>query len=184
MIGTIRKMNSLKVKPRTITCRNYKNYNKEKLQQDLLNAPWEHVYKEQDAERAYNILESILVTVFDNIAPLIQKKVRGLRCPWRTPEILKLIRIRDYHLRKANQSGNDKNWRQYRQFRNKVNSSIKKSKAMYNKNLLEENAKNPKQFWNLVKKLYPFKENASSVLSALKVDGKLETTKQGSRHLL
>ena len=37
MIGTIRKVNSLKLKSRTITCRNYKNYNKEKLQQDLLN---------------------------------------------------------------------------------------------------------------------------------------------------
>ena len=50
---------------------------------------------------------------------------------------------------------------------------------MYNKSLLEENAKNPKQFWYLYKKIYPFKENASSVLSALKVNGKLETTKQG-----
>ena len=71
------------------------------------------------------------------------------------------------------------NWQLYRQYRNKVNASIKKSKATYNKNLLEENAKNAKQFWNLVKKLYPFKENASPFLSALEVDGKLETTRQG-----
>ena len=28
MISTIRKINSVKVKPRTIICRNYKNYNK------------------------------------------------------------------------------------------------------------------------------------------------------------
>ena len=179
MIGTVRKLNSLKIKSRTITCRNYKNYNKEKLQQDLLNAPWEHVYKEQDAENAYNAFESILAKVFDNIVPMIQKKVRGLSCPWRTPEILKLIRTRDYHLRKAKRSGNDNDWHLYRQHRNKVNASIKKSKASYNKTLLEENAKNPKQFWTLIKKLYPMKENTSPVLSALEVDGKLETTKQG-----
>ena len=110
---------------------------------------------------------------------MVQKKVRGLSCPWRTPEILKLIKTRDYHLRKAKKSGNDNDWHLYRQHRNKVNASIKKSKATHNKNLLEENAKNPKQFWNLVKKLYPFKENAPPVLSALEVDGKLETTKQG-----
>ena len=50
---------------------------------------------------------------------------------------------------------------------------------MYNKNLLEENAKHPKQFWKLVKMTYLFKENSSPVMSALEVDGHLETTRQG-----
>ena len=129
--------------------------------------------------KAYNIFESILVKVFDNMTPLIQKNVRDLSCLRRTPEILKLIRTWDYHLRKAKQSGNDNNWQQCRQCRNTVNSSIRKSKVTYKKILLEENAKNPKQFWDLIKKLYPSKENASSIFSALEVDGKLETTKQG-----
>ena len=61
------------------------------------------------------------------------------------------------------QCGNDNNWKLYREYRNKVNSCIRKSK----------------QFWNLVKKLYPSKDTASVGVSALEVNGKLETAKQG-----
>ena len=63
----------------------------------------------------------------------------------------------------------------YREHRNKVNSCIRKSKAAYNKNPIED----PKQFWNLVKKQYPSKVTTSVDISALEVNGKLETTKQG-----
>ena len=90
-----------------------------------------------------------------------------------------MIKSRDYHLTKAKKSGNDNDWKLYREYRNKVNSCIRKSKAAYNKHLIEENTKNPKQFWNLVKKLYPSKDTASVGVSALEVNGKLETTKQG-----
>ena len=107
-----------------------KNDTKQKnILQDLLNAPWENVQKELDVERVYNILESILAKVFNNIAPVIRKKVRGTSCPWRNPEVLQLIKTRDYYLRKAKQIGSDNNWQQYRQYRNKVSLSIKKSKA-------------------------------------------------------
>ena len=179
LIGAVRKLNSLRFSPRLITCRNYKNYEKESLNEDLREASWDQVLKSQDAEIAYNAFESILTKVFDKHAPVTQKKVRGLHCPWRTPEILKLIKSRDYHLTKAKKSGNDNDWKLYREYRNKVNSCIRKSKAAYNKHLIEENTKNPKQFWNLVKKLYPSKDTASVGVSALEVNGKLETTKQG-----
>ena len=179
LIGAVRKLNNLRFSPRLITCRNYKNYEKESLNKDLRDAPWDQVFKSQDAEIAYNAFENILTKVFDKHAPITQKKVRGLHCPWRTPEILKLIKSRDYHLTKAKKSGNNNDWKLYREYRNKVNSCINKSKAAYNKNLIEENTKNPKQFWNLVKKLYPSKDTASGGVSALEVNGKLETTKQG-----
>ena len=65
-------------------------------------------------------MERILIEVFEKHAPETQKKVRGLHCPWRTPEIPKLIKARDYHLTKAKQCGNDNNWKLYREYRNKV----------------------------------------------------------------
>ena len=40
MVGTVRKLNSLKFQPRLITCRNFKHYDKEKFAGDLKNAPW------------------------------------------------------------------------------------------------------------------------------------------------
>ena len=148
----MRKLNSLRFSPRLITCRNFKNYEIENLNKDLRDAPWGQVLNSQDAETAYNAFENILTKFFDKHAPVTQKKVRGLHCPWRTPEILKLINSRNYHLTKARKGGKDNDWILYREYRNKVNSCIMKSKSAYNKNLIEENTKNPKQLWNLVKK--------------------------------
>ena len=64
--------------------------------------------------------DSILTKVFENYAPVIQKRVRGFHCPWRTSENLKLKKSRDYHLTKAKSSGNDNYWKVYREYRSKV----------------------------------------------------------------
>ena len=74
LVGTVRKLNSLRFSPRLITCRNYKNYEKENLNKDLKEAPWNQVLKSHDAEIAYNAFESILTKVFDKHAPVTQKK--------------------------------------------------------------------------------------------------------------
>ena len=39
----------------------------------------------------------------------------------------------------------------YKKQRNKCNNLVKKAKASYYRNLIEENAMNPKKFWNCVK---------------------------------
>ena len=41
LIGTVRKLNSLRFNPRLITCRNYKNYEKRKSKQRLKGSPVE-----------------------------------------------------------------------------------------------------------------------------------------------
>lgn len=134
MIGTLRKLNNFKVKPRVITCRNYKTHVKENFIEHLKNAPWDTVYNESEVENAYGNFEKILIAAVNKHVPLTNKRVRGLQCPWRTPEIMQLIKQRDYHLRKAKQSGLNNDWLKYRQFRNKVNAATRKSKMSYNKN--------------------------------------------------
>ena len=66
----------------------------------MRDAPWSQVFKSNDAEIAYYALYSVLTKVFENHAPVIQKKVHGLYCSWRAPAILKLKTSRDYHLKK------------------------------------------------------------------------------------
>ena len=41
--------------------------------------------------------------------------------------------------------------------RNKCNNLIKKAKATYHRNLIEENATNPRKFWDCMKALFPSK---------------------------
>ena len=47
-------------------------------------------------------------------APLLEKRVRGIACPWLTGEIKRGIRQRDYHLRKAKRSNATEDWSVYR----------------------------------------------------------------------
>ena len=90
-----------------ITCRNFKHYDKEKFIGNPKNAPWGKVYTEDSVNESYKNFETIVKDIVDKHAPRIQKKIRGIHCPWRTPEICELIKIRDYHLRKAKKSSND-----------------------------------------------------------------------------
>ena len=132
MIGTVRKLNSLRFKSRVISCRNYKNYSSAKFDRELKDANWRQVYNAPDFDTAYDKFESIVTESVEEHAPLIQKKVRALHCPWRTTEIVDLIKTRDYYLERPNRSGSNHDLSLYRQHRNKVNSNVRKSKASYN----------------------------------------------------
>lgn len=177
MIGTVRKLNSLRFKPRVISCRNYKSYNSVQFNRDLKDAPWGRVYNAPDLNKAYENFESVVAETVERHAPMIQMKVRGLHCPWRTTVITDLIKTRDCHLNKAKRSGSNHDWSLYKQYRNKVNSNVRKSKASYNRTMMEENAHNPKQFWKMVKKLYPTGDKSLSRSIAFEISGELTTNK-------
>ena len=102
----------------------------------------------------------------------------GLHCPWRTTEIVDLIKTRDYHLKRAKRSASNHDLSLYRQHRNKVNSNVRKSKASYNRAMMEENAHNPKQFWKMVKKIYPAGDKSLSHSTAFNIIGELTTDKR------
>ena len=106
---------------------------------------------------------------------MVQRKVRRLHCPWRTKEITDLIKTRDYRLKRAKISGSKQDWSLYRQYRNMVNASVRRTKASYNRTLLEENAHDPKQFWKMLKKLYPTGNKPLSHSAAFDTSGELTT---------
>ena len=56
-----------------------------------------------------------------------------------------------------------------------VNASVRRSKASYNRTILEENAHDPKQFWKMVKKLYPTGDKPLSHSAAFDISGELTT---------
>ena len=59
--------------------------------------------------------------------------------------------------RKAHKSAKGNDWSMYKKQRNKCNNLIKKAKATYHRNLIEENATNPRTFWDCIKAVFPSK---------------------------
>ena len=56
------------------------------------------------------------------------------------------MKNRDYHPRKAGRTKAEVDWSTYKRLRNRVNRLTDKAKQSYNKNLLTENANDPKRF--------------------------------------
>ena len=87
-----------------------------------------------------------------------------------TSTIANEMRERDYHLKKAKGNKMSRNWRVYRQLRNRVNRDIKKAKSDYYTNLIQENQGDAKGFWKALKKTLPSLKT-STYISSLRVDG-------------
>ena len=65
--------------------------------------------------------------------------VTGLKerkCPWITPDIVKLMYRRDFIHGKAVNSNNDLEWNEYRSMRNYINNIVKRAKEQYYENIV------------------------------------------------
>ena len=67
------------------------------------------------------------------------------------------MRERDYAHRKARKTNKELDLNANRRLRNWVNMNIRKAKANYSRNVVDENADNPRNFWKIVKRVIPNK---------------------------
>ena len=153
----MKKINHLKHSYRTIKCRNSANYDHQKFRNDASEPDWSLVYSSSDVNVAVSHFNSKLRESIHDHAPFIEKRVKGCKCKWLNAEIKNEMNSRDQLHRKAQKSRKEKDWRIYKNQRNKCINLIKKAKASYHRNLIEENVANPKKFWNCTKAVFPLK---------------------------
>ena len=87
MIGCVRKLHNHKYQPRTITCRNYANYDPVSFRNDLQCSNFEPVLNSSCVNEAWNFLKSVLKECIDKHAPTIKKRIKGKLCPWLTQDV-------------------------------------------------------------------------------------------------
>ena len=165
MVGYVRKMNHCKVAPKVIRCRNFSRYNHESLKADLKDVDWEPLYSISDVNNAWLFIKDSLLNAFDKHAPIIRKRVKGRFCPWLTAEIRQKMNNRDKLLRKARKTQNETDWNNYRKLRNNCTNDIRLAKSNFNQNLLAENSKHPRKFWQTIKQIFPVKSKSNAAPS-------------------
>lgn len=74
MIGIVRKLHNVKYQMKTVICRNYKNYDPNKLFSDVEKLDWSPVYLSGDVNVAVTYFNAKLKDCFDKHAPKIKKK--------------------------------------------------------------------------------------------------------------
>ena len=77
--------------------------------------------------------------------------------------------------KKAQKSAKENDWSMYKSQRNKCNNLIKKAKATYHQNLIEENATNPRKFWDCIKAVFPSKSCRVQTCSNIDLNSTVKT---------
>ena len=155
VVAIIRKINCQRTKPRKIVSRNFSKYCHETFQRDLESVSWDGVLEQDAVNECWKVFKNCFLKVLNQHAPLVERTVKGRDLPWLDNEIKKAIHEREYHHRKAKQTGNEHQWSTYKRKRNAVTFMIRRKKAKYHKTLIQENKSNPKGFWKAIKKCLP-----------------------------
>eukprot|EP00794_Sanderia_malayensis_P004093 gene4093-4647_t len=170
MVGCVRKINLTREAPRQITCRNYRNYDSDKMSEDLRNSDWLRVLNYVEVNKAWGYMKDILSGVFNKHTPKIQKIVKGKVAPWLNEGVKRLMNERDKVLRKFRKTKAEVDQAAYKEKRNAVNVAMRKAKSSYHRKLLSENAGNPNRFWRTIRSIYPSKPKNSNISIHFNID--------------
>ena len=102
--------------------------------------------------------KSAFISVVDRHAPVINKRLRGIDCPWLNGEIKKVMYERDKESKIARKTNLAADWEKYKTLRNRVTTLVKSAKGSYNRKLIEDNSGDPKSFWRTLTRLIPGKK--------------------------
>ena len=168
LVYCIRKMNCKRSSGQTKSFRNYARYNSSAFCDDLRGIDWEKQINSTLPERLNVNLsvidrmwlnfKSAFISVVDRHAPVINKRVRGIDCPWLNGEIKKVMHERDKQSKIARKTNSAADWEKYKTLRNRVTALVKSAKGSYNRKLIEDNSGDPKSFWRTLTRLIPGKK--------------------------
>ena len=155
--------------------RDSKNYVEANFIEDVSNQNWN--FSSHDSSFLMADMVGKLNDCVERHKPLKRlnpKEVKTKLKPWITPEILKLIRLRDkLFARKKRQPSNEHVKNVYIQARNRVNHKIKSSKEEYHKTYFERYCKDVRKIWEGIRKIVYVKKNTSFSLSHLNVKNRI-----------
>ncbi|MCG8113419.1 MAG: reverse transcriptase domain-containing protein [Candidatus Thiodiazotropha taylori] len=130
----------------TISYRCFKTFNEENFIKDLRNVPWDTIKIFDDPNDVLDAWNDLFIDVVDQHIPIKKHRVKHKTQPqWLTPEIIDSIKTRDRFKAIGDED-------QFKIWRNKVTSLIRKSKKSRYEALLEENT-NPNCIWKLFKEV-------------------------------
>ena len=135
----------------TVHIRSMRHYSKESLLKKLADINWEEILACNDINNAWCKFKFLFLNIIDEISPVKEVRIKCRTEPWMNDNIFLDIRQRDRYLRLYKKNRNKEMYSEYCKLRNKVQRDVKKAKAEYFRNKIEENKGNPKKLWQTLK---------------------------------
>ena len=139
-----------KINPK-IKKRDFKNFREEDFLSDLQDASiLEKVSSEHDVNNKYNIFHDTFLKILNLHAPirtLSQKEVKLLNKPWLSKGLLTSIKLKNKFYKKFLKTKDQLWYSSYKQYRDKINHLIRKSKVNHYKGYFLQYKSNSKKLW-------------------------------------
>ena len=155
--------------------RNLKNFSEAAFREDVSIQQWR-----QDTDNPCILMSDMfwrLDGCSDRHGPVEKLKPKEIKLklkPWITPEIQKLIKVRDrLFARKKRQPENEHVLNAYNQARNRVSRQLDKSEKEHYESYFEEHTINIKKTWEGIRKIVNVKKSTKFSISHLNVNGKM-----------
>ena len=117
---------------KSISYRDTRHLDEQQFLLDMENLPWFMIFEAENPNVALDLFETFLQSVLNNHAPKkIRRVKRALQPHWINSTILEAMKTRD--------KLKGKNTEQYRQWRNKVKTSIQKAKTDFYSDTINNN---------------------------------------------
>lgn len=122
-----------------------------RLREYLTNENWNNVFLENDLDEITKRFANKLSEYVGFCKRTINTQMRNVpRKPWITSGLIKSIGIRDELFQRYRDTKNLDVYQRYKNYRNKINSLISKTKASYYKAKINENPKDSKLLWKMI----------------------------------
>ena len=155
--------------------RNMKNFSEEAFREDVSIQQWRQ--DTDDPSILMNDMYWRLSGCSDRHGPMEKLKPRDIKLrlkPWITPDIQKLIKVRDrLFARKKRQPENEHVCNAYNIARNRVSRLLFKSQKDHHDSYFEEQKINIKKTWEGIRKIVNVKKSSKFSISHLNVNGKI-----------
>ena len=143
--------------------RSYRNYNRDILQTQLRNAPWEEYWQLRDPNQCWSFILKTIETVLCVLCPLRTRNVRSSYEPWMNNGILEAIYDKDQAWRHAKISRDPRDINRAKQLRNEVKDKIRRAKRDFIQDELDNDLGSSKRFWEKINHILPTRENGNSI---------------------
>ena len=175
MVVTVMKTKFVKIKPKEVTYRDYKNFDDNMFKIDLRT----ELNDNDQSVRRYEIFENIFLRVLDKHAPMKKKLIRGNHAPYMNTALRKAIMRRTQLQNKFYKTKKLIDLRTFKKQRNFVSRQYKKQRKYFYNNIDLTNFTDNKKFWKNVNPLFSDKTKTQNKITLVEdsniitEDGKL-----------
>ena len=127
--------------------RSYRTFEKNSFIRGLKAVDWNILDEADNLDSAVEVWNLLISDIANKHAPIKKIHIKGTQTPWLTAKLKDVMRDRDYHHRKAVKSNSEFHWNMYKKLKCLVNKQVKKSKADYYLELINNNKGNSSGLW-------------------------------------